>query len=216
MTDIVAISDTHCQLHRIKIPYADILIHAGDLTFRGTRQEIEEELDKLVEFKEKVPEIVLVCGNHDWLGETNPELMKQLCSDRGLHYLNDSEITVQGIRIWGSPISPEFFHWAFNRERGYKIREHWNLIPKDGIDILVTHSPPYGILDMVPKSGMQGCADLREIVFEQVKPKYHIFGHIHTQGGEQREEKGITFINAALLNDSYDLVTKPIEFKYGK
>jgi Icc-related predicted phosphoesterase len=128
----------------------------------------------------------------------------------GIIYLNDNGITINGINIWGSPISPWFFNWAFNRHRGEAIKKHWDLIPA-GTDILITHGPVFGILDKTNTLKHVGCEDLLKKINE-IKPKVHVCGHIHEAYG--MEEKSATkFINASVLNDKYELVNKPIAFE---
>jgi predicted phosphodiesterase len=105
---IVAISDTHCQVKKITLPEGDTLIHAGDLTYRGTVEEITQELDDLEEKAQNFRNIVVIDGNHDWLGQKNQDLMRKLCSDRKIIYLNDSFEVVDGVKIYGAPWQPEF------------------------------------------------------------------------------------------------------------
>lgn len=73
---------------------------------------------------------------------------------------------------------PEFGNWAFNLKRGSECLSKWNMIPDD-TDILITHSPPLGHGDLVCSGVRAGCAELLATVQKRVKPKYHIFGHIH-------------------------------------
>ena len=73
----------------------------------------------------------------------------------------------------------------------------WNKIPED-TDILVTHSPPLGYGDLNGKNERRGCLELLNTIRFRVKPKYHIYGHVH--GGHGVRSNGITtFINAAFL-----------------
>ena len=73
---------------------------------------------------------------------------------------------------------PEFFDWAFNLERGAEILKKWEKIPP-GIDILLSHSPPVGHGDFCVSGVRAGCVELLSTVQRRVKPKYHVFGHIH-------------------------------------
>lgn len=73
---------------------------------------------------------------------------------------------------------PEFGGWAFNLERGQSCQDKWDLIPSD-VDILVTHGPPIGHGDLCRGGGRAGCVQLLQTVQERVRPKYHVFGHIH-------------------------------------
>ena len=87
---------------------------------------------------------------------------------------------IDGVKFWGSPWQPAFYDWAFNVPRGRQLAEMWALIPDD-TDVLITHTPPYGILDQVENGELVGCEDLREALL-RVKPKLHVFGHIHGKG----------------------------------
>lgn len=93
-------------------------------------------------------------------------------------YLEDSEIVIYGIKIYGTPWQPEFCKWAFNVPRGEPCLSKWELIPSD-TDILVTHTPPVGHGDLCCSGVRAGCVELLSTVQNRVKPKYHVFGHIH-------------------------------------
>lgn len=202
---IVCLSDTHCRLSEINVPDGDLLIHAGDLTGRGTRAEIEEELAVLRALPHTFK--CLTAGNHDFLWEREPALARSLVP-AGIHYLEDSETTLAGLRIWGSPVTPAFHNWAFNRERGPDIRRHWDKIP-NGIDVLVTHGPPFDKRDLVVhRMEKVGCRDLG-MAIARVRPALAIFGHIH-EGYGMCADRHTTYVNAAICNRSYDPINPPI------
>ncbi len=207
----VFISDTHCQLNRVNIPEGDVLIHCGDLTYNGTLQECAKELSILRSRTENFKHRILVAGNHDWLAQKDPDTFKLLCKDNWITYLQDEEMLVNGFRIYGSPWQPEFYNWAFNVPRG-QLHEKWNLIP-DGLDILVTHGPPYGLLDKTyGDSGLVdrpvGCQELCDAVLKK-RPKVHAFGHVHASYGQTMFD-GIHFVNAATCDETYSPVNTPI------
>lgn len=199
---IDAISDTHNRHKHFTLKGGDILIHSGDATGSGKLSETIAFLDWLGD--QDYSHIIFVPGNHDWIFEQNPTLMAEECKSRGIILLNDSGVEIEGIKIWGSPIQPWFYDWAFNRQRGDEISKHWDLIPLD-TEILVTHGPPYQILDYVPErhGGMRevGCYDLRRII-EKSKIKLHVFGHIHYAAGYKYLD-GRTYVNAAALDEQY-------------
>ena len=206
---IVCISDTHNQLEKINIPSGDLLIHAGDLTGHGSTNETIRELDKLAKHSKNFKHIVLISGNHDWLGEKQPEKMKTLCKERGLVYLDHSSIRLLGFNIFGSPYTPEFYNWAFNVQRGEDIRKKWDQIPRD-TDILVTHGPPYEILDWVDRDGglHVGCEELLNTISD-LNIKLHVFGHIHCAYGKE-ELDDTWFVNASSCDESYNPTNPPI------
>jgi Icc-related predicted phosphoesterase len=204
----VAISDTHGKHNNLQLPPGDVLLHAGDISGQGNEVEVINFLnwfDKS-DFKYKI----LIAGNHDFYFEREPteQIIKIL--PQNIIYLNDSGTTINNIKIWGSPITPWFYNWAFNRHRGDEIKKHWDLIPA-GTEILITHGPVHGILDNTNSGHLAGCEDLLNQV-NDIKPKVHICGHIHEAYGVI--EKGKTkFINASVLNERYELVNEPIIFE---
>lgn len=199
---ITCVSDTHTKHEHIQLPAGDILIHAGDCTIHGTREETFAFLDwfKLQPYSF----LILIAGNHDRLFELSPEYMQEECMKRNIHLLNDSQVKVEGLKIWGSPITPWYENLAFNRQRGAEIRGHWDLIPPD-TDILVTHGPPHGILDRVPRfySSVEhtGCEELAKRL-KDLSVKLHVFGHIHEDRGTQFLQSTL-FINASSVNVAY-------------
>lgn len=203
MTRIVCISDTHNRHKKIAIPDGDILIHAGDMSGRGLPDEIRAFDRFLMTLPH--PHKVVIAGNHDFLFEKEPERARALMAH--CIYLQDQEATVCGLRIWGSPWQPWFFNWAFNLARGPEIAAKWSLIP-DGIDILVTHGPPLGHGDRVDRGEAVGCADLLQAI-RRVRPKLHIFGHIH-EGYGITEAEGTRFINASTCTLDYEAKNPPI------
>lgn len=206
---IVAISDTHCRLRNVSIPDGDVLVHAGDLTFQGNIQEISQELRELGRYTKNFKKIILCAGNHDWLPQRNEPLMRQMCKDNGITYLQDESITVDGVKVYCSPHQPEFCGWAFNLPRGLPLKEKWDLIPDD-TDVLVTHGPPYGIMDVVPyPPGFHaGCEDLYRRVMAMPNLRLHVFGHIHSGHGSVKIGN-TTFINASICTEEYKPVNKP-------
>ena len=205
----VVISDTHAKHRLVRLPPGDVLIHAGDVSYRGEKYEIEDFLLWFSQQKYKYK--IFIAGNHDFFFEkTKPKQIESLIPP-DIIYLNDSGIEIDDCHIWGSPITPEFFNWAFNRKRGEPIRKHWDLIPEN-TDILITHGPPYRILDLTIHEQHVGCKDLLQKV-KQIRPKYHIFGHIHESYGSLNLS-GTRFINASAVNEQYDLRHKPILFEW--
>ncbi len=202
------ISDTHGQHKALKLPKADVIIHAGDISGRGHAYEVIDFLNwfKNLDYKYKI----FIAGNHDFYFEKETEETIKKIIPENIIYLNDSGVTIEGIKIWGSPVSPWFFDWAFNRQRGKEIRQYWDLIPAD-TDILITHGPAYNILDRCASGEKVGCEDLLAKI-EELKPKFHLCGHIHEAYGSF--DNGATrFINASVLDEHYLLKNKPVVFE---
>jgi hypothetical protein len=145
---------------------------------------------------------VSVAGNHDMLFEDQPGFARSVV--RNFHYLQDSGITLAGLRIWGSPRTPRFLNWAFMADRGPAIRRYWDGIPEH-TDVLITHGPPKLICDQcTPGSEHLGCEELSFAV-NRVNPRVHLFGHIHGGHGEYWNGK-TKFVNCAVMDEAYKVV----------
>jgi len=230
---ITFISDTHTQHRKLKLIGGDVLVHAGDIM--GSGYDFSEVEDFAEWFKEQpYTHKILIAGNHDRLFDDEhikeqvvmrqslagfqlrAEDCQKVLKDAGIIYLNDSGITIDGIKFWGSPVQPWFCDWAFNRERGEDIKKHWDLIPLD-TDIVITHGPPSHILDKVKMRGSMnrgenvGCEDLFFRLCA-VNPKISCFGHIHEGYGTAVKGK-TTFINASVVDEYYRQVNDPIDME---
>lgn len=198
MMKIVAISDTHTFEDQIVVPEGDVLIHAGDATIEGSIAEVA----RFAEWFQSQPHEhkIFVAGNHDWLFQTQRALARSMIEDFA-YYLEDSLVEIEGVTFYGSPWQPEFCNWAFNVRRGQDIARKWNMIP-EGVDVLITHGPPYGIRDWAIEGGEHlGCEELLKRV-ERIKPRFHVFGHIHGgAGGTTRN--GTLFYNVSICDESY-------------
>jgi 3',5'-cyclic AMP phosphodiesterase CpdA len=203
---IVCVSDTHLRTADLAVPDGDLLLHAGDLTGVGD----EEEVGAVARWLASLPHRrkVVIAGNHDRLLQRQPARARALfAAVPGLVYLEDAEARIEGLRIWGSPWQPALRGWAFGLRRGEPLRRRWERIP-EGIDVLLTHGPPAGILDEVVDGHGVGCADLLDAV-RRVRPRLHVFGHIHQAAGQAHRE-GVHFVNAATVDLAYEPVNPPI------
>lgn len=200
---LVLLSDTHEKHQQVQVPDGDILIHAGDLTMQGKSNAIAAAGEWLRSLPHQYK--IVIAGNHDLLFEKRSFAAKAVLG-RGIIYLEDSGVNINGINFWGSPVTPRFCDWAFNVNRGAAIRQYWNQIPEN-TDVLITHGPPQGILDEVKTAyGVEhhGCEELWMAV-GRVHPKIHVFGHIHE--GYGRVTQGQTqFINASVVDTNYQVV----------
>lgn len=201
---IVAISDTHNR--EVELPEGDLLLVAGDVSGRGTPSQItlfNSYLEKQsAKFKHKP---LVIAGNHDFLFQEDRNFAESLLTAGS--YIEDSLVIVDGVKIYGSPWTPTFYDWAFMRDRGAPIRHYWDLIP-EGIDLLVTHGPPYGILDDC--GDHVGCSDLLEVVTRELAqpPRFHIFGHIHEGHGLFETERTL-FYNVSICDRAYQATNPP-------
>jgi predicted phosphohydrolase len=211
---ITCISDTHNQHLHIPPDWlegGDVLVHAGDVSGRGSLKEIEEFLAWFNELP--YTHKIMIAGNHDfWFERTTAFVVNEMLQEKypNIVYLNDTGIEIDGIKFWGSPVQPWFYDWAFNR-MGTDICRHWDMIPLD-TDVLIVHGGPkhIGSLNVTTRSREDvGCPYLYEKLSELKQLKLFVQGHIHEGRGTYTFADKQLFVNASLLNLQYELVNKP-------
>lgn len=216
----VIISDTHEYHDQVKVPDGDILIHCGDWTNRGEPLAIQ----KFFYWFTNQPHKYKVCipGNHELSleGKQRPEVLRLINeyvnNTENLYFLENSSVEIEGIRFYGAAATPYFHGWAFNFQRGKDIAIEWKKIPEN-VQVLITHGPPHGILDMVQDTASnkgrdlhQGCEELAKKIKELKQLKIHVFGHLHTDGGKQTVVNNIIHANAAICTEQYSPTNPPI------
>jgi Icc-related predicted phosphoesterase len=218
---ITVISDTHGLHDRIKSlnkPFINevdgagkMIIHAGDITEDGSEAEVRDFLRWFAKLPHQYK--IFIGGNHDLFLEQSSLVTISKMIPQGVYWLNNSGLIVEGVRIWGSPVTPYFLGMAFNKKRGAEIKKVWDGVPS-WTDILIIHGAPAGIMD-----GGFGCEDLLERV-KEIKPQYHLFGHSHGYSGINKVGE-TTFINAAMVDSpdpleiiDYKIIAEPIVFDY--
>jgi Icc-related predicted phosphoesterase len=207
---LVIISDTH-NYNLTSLPAGDILVHCGDFTLKGSSKETQAFCDWLEAqpFQHKV----VIAGNHDMglefrnTDEINAayERLKGICV-----ILENSGTELCGLRFWGSPQTP---YISKKRRMGFQdssenLKPFWDQIP-EGIDVLVTHGPPKGYGDRILLGLNVGCPLLMDRV-KNVKPRYHLFGHIHEAYGTYEGEDGRIYVNASICNVLYNPIHPPV------
>jgi Icc-related predicted phosphoesterase len=240
---ITHISDTHNKHNQLngKLPGGALLIHSGDFTSIGRKHEVESFIKWFD--KQDYGHKVFIAGNHDLTfqserlyeqksayferrvfdtpgAEGKPDWLVELLANLpdNVYYLENSSIKLEGINIWGSPVSPSFgYGWAFNKDRGHDIVQIWNEIPMD-TDIVITHSPIYGYNDRAQNTNQNvGCSDLYHRL-KEVQPHLHFAGHIHEAYGHKT--MGLTSwydlqtFNGCSCNLRYEAENDPISFNY--
>jgi len=194
--------------HDIHIPNGDVLIHAGDFAINASSNDI----DAFVKWFGSLPHKhkIFVPGNHDWCFQDYEEDSIGILEAHGITTLINDSVTIDGVKFYGTPYQPVFFNWAFNLPPKALVVEY-NKIPGD-TQVLITHTPPYGRLDTVqnPLGAHVGCPILLDKVLK-IKPKAHIFGHIHESYGVV-SNKDTTFINASCVSLQYKRVNEPVTF----
>lgn len=240
---ICHISDTHgAKFHtRLNIPECDVLIHSGDIGNRTTPYELTEFLEWFKVQSAKVK--IWTPGNHDisldkewlhrdWNGNSTLQLMaKQAYEDSkkilenypDIKYLVNRDYVYEGVKFYGSPYTPSFHrrNWVFNRDRGEEIMKEWAKIPSD-TNVLITHGPPYGILDVIPdefrevynEDTRRGCEDLYKVIHDRLKDlKLHCFGHIHDGPTgvvikQVTNTRWVTFSNGSVISNFYEFINR--------
>lgn len=214
---IVAISDVHGKWNKISIPECDLLISAGDYSFKGERHMLKD-FHKWLN-KQPASSIISVNGNHEVWVEQNYAEAKSLALSAcpRVHFIQNESVEIDGVKIFGSASTPAFSRgWAWNEGRTVVEAAHllkpfigdtWAKIPED-TDILVTHGPPIGILDEVidrytGRLENVGCRELLNRIHKLKSLKLHIFGHLHLGGGRTFIENGVTFANASVCDEGY-------------
>lgn len=200
---IDCISDLHGDYPTLE--GGDLLIIAGDLTASDTQQQYIDFMLWLMHQKYK--KMIFIAGNHD--GELQKRFV-EMDENSNCVYLCDSGTDFEGLKIWGSPWTRKFKGMnpkcmAFGLDTEYELTKKFGLIPKD-TNILITHSPPYGILDKGRNEHL-GSTQLRRIVLSRdnlPSLKLHVFGHIHRCGGEIFDTGLTKFVNASQMNEEYE------------
>eukprot|EP00761_Pharyngomonas_kirbyi_P014353 gb/GECH01014383.1/.p1 GENE.gb/GECH01014383.1/~~gb/GECH01014383.1/.p1 ORF type:complete len:283 (+),score=77.43 gb/GECH01014383.1/:1-849(+) len=216
MKRIVVISDTHNNHQSKEIPDGDILLHCGDLTENSTAPELESVTQWIHNLPHKHK--IIICGNHEdsvairHRFHASSIAHKVFRADgKSVIYLQDEMVEIEGLRIYGTPWTPPCIDLPQKDAAWYLMppgrKQKFAQIPSEGdVDILMTHTPPHGILD-----SNQGCPVLRREVLDRVKPPIHVFGHAHQPYGvSYAQNKGeTTFINVAV-----DRTEQPMYFDY--
>ena len=200
---IICVSDSH-ELHReLVVPPGDMLIHAGDLTFFSKRRSMIRDFnDWLGELQHRYK--VVIPGNHEFAFEQDARVRDEITN--AILLINESAEVGSHV-VWGSPITP-MYGGAFGLSAPKDRIRLYRTIPANA-EILITHTPPYGVLDVPPDSTEHaGCPELRNAV-ERLRPRLHVFGHIHGAYGRVSIADTI-FVNAALFGELGDMEYPPI------
>ena len=187
----IAISDTHGCHEQLDLPKGDVLLHAGDICNKGNRTHVKDFIEWFasLDFEHKI----FIAGNHD-IDLSKSESLIPKFLPKEIFFLNGETHQVGKHKIWGSP----------TEELG--LTPFWNSIPEQ-VDILMTHRPPFGILDRAPDGLPKGLKELNGKI-KLFRPKVHLFGHIHYSYGI-REGRKTKFINASNYKASMKKIVNP-------
>lgn len=208
---LVATSDTHGMLDPAALPPGDVLVLAGDLLADApddAPDPVAWQAERLRELDALLGDLpyaaaLLVAGNHDRVLAARPDLGRAL---RAARYLEDEPCEVQGVRFYGSPWQPQLSHHAFFLPDGRPAWERYRRIPP-GTDVVITHTPPWGILDAWDPGVSVGGRMLRARV-AALRPRVHVFGHVHPSYGA-REVDGVRCYNASMCDATGAPVNPP-------
>lgn len=206
------ISDTHGCHNLLDPPTdADVIICSGDASNYKDPYRNEFEMRNFLDWYASLncKYKIYVAGNHDTSIEKR-FILKEDFILKDIIYLEDDFVIIENLKIYGSPITPTFGNWSFMKKRE-KLFDYWKSIPDD-IDVLITHGPPKGILDLsYNKIGeLEFCGDgsLRRHIFERLKNlKLNCFGHIHNHediinnGIRKVSNCNIIFSNGSVVTD---------------
>lgn len=209
---ITCLSDTHQHHKKIKMPGSDMIIHAGDFTYHGELDEVKKFLQWYGEQEAKYK--LLVCGNHEVEISKQPfQLLQQMCEDKGIRILNNTHTIIEGLTIFGSPNSNKFgYGWAYNSTETELENIYSSILPTT--DIIITHGPARGRLDLCP-GGNVGSQSLKHWI-DTVPEKLmlHVTGHIHESRGiaiHKTNTYNYLTVNAAICGIPYtDVIINPI------
>jgi Icc-related predicted phosphoesterase len=205
--DLVVLSDNHTYFDFLEVPAGDILIHCGDFSYRGNSDEVYAFIDWIK--KQPHKHKLWIPGNHELSLEDFPYNIETIDAESGAVCIHNKEHIIDGIKFFGSAYTPKYGTWAFmNTEE--QAKRYWENAPLD-VDVLVTHGPPKGVLDMTISGDHAGSQALFDYV-KKVNPHYHFFGHIHEAYGVDIYTSCKTvFINACVLDEKYKPLHQPIK-----
>jgi Icc-related predicted phosphoesterase len=208
--DLVIFGDTHELHEEVEVPAGDLLIFTGDFTM------FSKHLSAIESFNEWLGDLphrwkLVVPGNHEFFLEADPD-RRRLISNAAV--LMDEAIEIDGLKIYGSPMTP-LYGAAFGKASPADRVRHWERIPND-VNVLITHGPPYGILDRSPgQLERAGDPELMARVKELSSLRLHCFGHVHgAHGGIERD--GVLFLNAALMGSLGAIEHRPVALRMNR
>lgn len=187
----------------------DLLIVAGDLTATDDIREYFAFFHWIS--NQPYRKRVVIAGNHDMLAQQEDCLLRMANGD--FEYLKDEGTDFDGLKIWGSPWTLTFEGinskcTAFTG-REDELADKFMMIPHD-TDILITHGPPFGVLDKTRAGASVGCNYLKGALVYCFRPDLWVFGHIHESYGKETFREGTVCVNCSHVNEKYEPVNAPI------
>lgn len=194
------ISDTHNQFD-VETGEGNILFHHGDAADVRKVSDLVHLNNFFTQQLNNFDNVVFTPGNHDIFFEFKKDEALAMIDSHGgrVKVLINEGTELFGLKIYCSPLTLVYGMGFAFMKNSQDIVEDWKNIPSD-TQLLITHGPPYGILDYIPGRGHQGDSQLAYWVEKLPNLKLHGFGHIH-EGNGVTEKKGVTYLNAAVAGD---------------
>jgi len=206
---ITHISDTHGKhlnfTHSIPTD-TDVIVHSGDFL----EYNLPEEAKSFFAWFRSIPgrHKILIGGNHDYLLDPENNLYEEM-DLTGIHFLTGQSIEIDGMTFYGDSqvlMKDYAYGSAFSYQDENEGETIWSKIP-DNTQVLITHGPPFDILDKVEhydKTKRLGCKALKKRIEDLTELKLHLFGHVHQARGNKLIN-GVQFSNAATGIFSYEI-----------
>ena len=210
-TRFLILSDTHgmeFQLEDRPFQHADVAIHCGDLTEESKLEEYRASIRLLKDLR--APLKLVIAGNHDFTMDIpafkkkvadarpplDPDLVRKVYGDygdarqiledaraAGVIFLDEGshQFILENraiLTVYVSPWTPSLGDWGFQYPPG--LGHNFGITK--GVDVVITHGPPKGIMDYTEAKQRAGCSDLFGAV-ARARPRLHCFGHIHEGWG---------------------------------
>ena len=164
----------------------DVVVGAGD--FATVRRGLQPVIDILSEVRRPT---VLVCGN----SEDDAELRQACRNWPSVQVLHGSGLEIDGVPFFGLggavPTTP-FGAWSYDLSE-QEAEALLGDCPSRGV--LVTHSPPQGILDTSSSGASLGSLAVRRAI-EEREPRLVVCGHIHESSGRRVRVGRTVVVNA--------------------
>lgn len=201
---LVVVSDTHGKLSEISVPPGDVLIHCGDFCKFGSMDMFEQFCCEFAQYPHQNK--LVIAGNHEYMLFGDRSQQARGLFGESITYLKDEGVVIGGLKFFGVAWRSKF---SFCEPAGRFTEPYtvWDVLPSD-IDVLITHNPPWRILDATPSGSRIGSRELKDNL-SRIKPILHCFGHVHSSYGHMRVGETL-YVNAANVDENYEPCNPPI------
>lgn len=209
-------SDTHdhpALIRGVADVECDVILLTGDILSNRGRINGEQRIVPHLEYRYQASwarraakkwapafrgrDVVYVDGNHDFYDGLGKWLIHYGHPAERLHHISDEtpSVVVQGVKFAGfRQVTFMIGEWVGEE---HDLAPHVERALAEDPDILVTHTPPAGILDGSPDCSSGSAALMSALAYRPHGISHHFFGHAHWHGGDTDEQLGIKFYNGA-------------------